>query len=63
MPLYEYQCDSCGRVVERTLPVDERDSPMTCIHKPEGSRHPMPRIVSRPASWINSTDRPTRGQG
>ncbi len=30
MPIYEYECTKCGRVVEELRRMDARDEPATC---------------------------------
>jgi len=45
MPIYEYQCEQCGHVVEQKRSVADRD--LFPVH-PHGEKDvPMPRIISR----------------
>lgn len=53
MPLYEYKCENCERVVELSVPVEERDWPIGCwdpIGDSDGCdpQQKMYRLPSRP---------------
>ncbi len=45
MPVYQFECDICGRQFERRLPVDQAGDHPTC---PAG-HHSVHRIFSVPA--------------
>ena len=42
MPLFEYRCLDCGRVLEKLRKYGDRDKPLTC---PDCIKH-MPRLFS-----------------
>lgn len=45
MPVYQYECEICGRKFERRLPVSQADEQQDC---PAG-HHAVRRIFSSPA--------------
>lgn len=67
MPVYEYVCTSCDRIVERVLPMARADEPDTCTACHGGLRRRFSRVAVRYTTWGFSRtdglvpDRPGRG--
>ncbi|OYD15212.1 hypothetical protein CH330_06305 [candidate division WOR-3 bacterium JGI_Cruoil_03_51_56] len=50
MPIYEYRCESCGKVIEQLRSARETDESVTC---PDCSK-PMKRVFSAPGGiWLS----------
>jgi len=41
MPTYEYKCDACGFMMEKQVPVEERDTVWECV-----CNEPMKRVYN-----------------
>lgn len=50
MPLYEYQCRSCGQRFETLRPISQRSQPARCPHC--GHEHGEP-VLSAPAAFTH----------
>lgn len=59
MPLYEYQCPTCGTRFEALRPMSRADEPASCPHGHPGST----RVLSVFASGGRSTESPSPPPG
>jgi putative FmdB family regulatory protein len=50
MPTYEYKCDDCGFMMEKQVPVEERDTVWECV-----CNKPMKRVYNAVPIKFNST--------
>ena len=54
MPLFNYECDECGYVLEELRPVEDRERPEACPVCENGFiRIMLSKIARTPSKWGN----------
>lgn len=54
MPVYEYQCDKCGKVTESLRRMSDADGPLACEHCGSRKMHRMHSVFSA-ASGVSAS--------
>ena len=60
MPLFDFECRTCGRRFETLLRRTDRDEDVSC---PDCGRHDAKRLLSAPAAHAGSADGAFRAGG